>query len=98
MIGENIKHPLGECYGSTSVGSHGQIVIPVGARRELGIEVGTKLLAFDFFEGRALLLLKTSDLEQLITLITSRVSELEAIASQVSKMASATKGETSKNE
>ena len=92
MISENIKHPLGECYGSTSVGSHGQIVIPIEARRELGIEIGTKLLAFNFFQGKALLLLKTSDLEQLVTLIATRVSELETIASQVSSMTAESKG------
>ena len=94
MIGEKIGHPLGECYGSTSVGTHGQVVIPVEARRELGIETGTKLLAFDFFQGKALLLLKTSDLEQLITLIATRVSELEAIVNQVSKMTVETEGES----
>ena len=92
MITEGVRPPLGKCYGSTSVGSHGQTVIPVEARRELDIDIGDKLMAFNFFQDKALLLIKTSDFEQLITMISSRVSELEAIASQITKMAAKTSG------
>lgn len=86
MINKEIPVHIGKCYGSTAVGGHGQMVIPVEARRELGMEVGTKLLAFDFFQGRALLLLKADAVEQLITVITTRLSEFETIARQASKI------------
>ena len=85
---------LGKCYGSTAVGGHGQMVIPVEARRELDIEVGTKLLAFNFFQGRALLLIKADAVEQLITLITSRLSEFETLAKQITEIAAGTNGES----
>ena len=87
MIESDVKPFLGKCYGSTAIGGHGQMVIPVEARRELGMDVGTKLLAFNFFQGRALLLLKADAVEQLITLVTTRVSEFEIIARQVAEMA-----------
>lgn len=35
-------------YGSTTVGSRGQIVIPCDLREELDIESGAKLLFFHF--------------------------------------------------
>jgi len=92
MINKEIPVPIGKCYGSTAVGGHGQMVIPVEARRELGMEAGTKLLAFDFFQGRALLLLKADAVEQLITVITTRLSEFETIAREVTKMTTETNG------
>lgn len=92
MVVKDTGVPLGKCYGSTAVGGHGQMVIPIEARRELDMEAGTKLLAFNFFEGRALLLLKADTVEQLITSITTRVNELETIASQATKMMAEKKG------
>jgi len=92
MINKEIPVHIGKCYGSTAVGGHGQTVIPVEARRELGMETGTKLLAFDFFQGRALLLLKADAVEQLVTVITTRLSEFETIAREVNKITAETNG------
>ena len=94
MINEKTKF-LGRCYGSTTIGGHGQTVIPVEARRELNMNVGTKLLAFNLFQGRALLLLKTEALEQLLTLITARLGEFESIAKQTSETATGSNEEDS---
>lgn len=93
MIDRDVK-VLGKCYGSTAVGTHGQMVIPVEARRELGIETGNKLLTFNFFQGRAILLIKADVIEELITLITARISEFETLARQVSKIVTRTNGES----
>ncbi len=42
-------------YGTVTVSRRGQIVIPVGARRDFGIEPGDKLLVFgDLDQGLAL--------------------------------------------
>ena len=92
MINKEMPVHIGKCYGSTAVGGHGQTVIPAEARRELGMETGTKLLAFDFFQGRALLLLKADAVEQLITVITTRLSEFETIAREVNKITTETNG------
>ena len=94
MIDRDLR-PIGKCYGSTAVGGHGQTVIPVEARRELDIDTGTKLLAFNFFQGRALLLVKADAIEEMITLITSRINEFEVIARQLGKTTAETDGESS---
>jgi len=94
MINKEIPVHIGKCYGSTAVGGHGQTVIPVEARRELGMEAGTKLLAFDFLQGKALLLLKANTVEQLITVITTRLSEFETIAREATKITAETHGDS----
>ena len=94
MIDRDLR-PIGKCYGSTAVGGHGQTVIPVEARRELDIDTGTKLLAFNFFQGRALLLVKADAIEEMITLITSRINEFEVLARQINKTTAETDGESS---
>lgn len=94
MIDRDLR-PIGKCYGSTAVGGHGQTVIPVEARRELDIDTGTKLLAFNFFQGRALLLVKADAIEEMITLITSRINEFEVIARQLGKTTAEKDGESS---
>ena len=47
----SVKDDLGKhrCFGSTTVGPKGQVVIPANARKELGIDTGATLLAFEFF-------------------------------------------------
>lgn len=52
------------CFGSTTVGPRGQVVIPIGARKELGIEPGNTLLVFRGFQGQGLLLLKADTIER----------------------------------
>lgn len=79
MIG---KDAWGKCYGSTTVGSHGQIVIPAEARRELGIEFGNKFLVFNSLNGRALILVEAAAIGQLVNVITNRLTEFETIIKQ----------------
>lgn len=68
---------LRKCYGSTIVGSRGQIVIPIEARKELGMGMGTRLLVFRSLEGEALLLLRSDAVEQFLGQIAEgiRMSE-----------------------
>ena len=40
------------CLGSTTVGPRGQVVIPVNARKEMGIDAGTTLLVFKTLGGQ----------------------------------------------
>jgi AbrB family looped-hinge helix DNA binding protein len=41
-----MMHHHGKFYGSTVMGERGQVVIPVEAREEIGIESGEKLVVF----------------------------------------------------
>ncbi len=66
---------VGKCFGSTVVGPRGQIVIPVEARRELGIDVGTRLLSFKILQGRGLLFVKVEAVEELVNVMSQHVNE-----------------------
>lgn len=55
-----MKQPEGKrFYGAVTVSERGQIVIPAEARRDLGIEIGDKLLVLGDLE-RGLALMKAS--------------------------------------
>jgi bifunctional DNA-binding transcriptional regulator/antitoxin component of YhaV-PrlF toxin-antitoxin module len=69
------RRAVGKCFGSTVVGPRGQLVIPVEARKELGIDVGTKLLVFGHFRGRGLIFVKVEAVEELLNIMGHRVDE-----------------------
>ena len=50
-------------YGAVAVGERGQIVIPVEARKEFGIEPGDKLVVFGS-DGKGIVLLKSDKLKE----------------------------------
>ncbi len=90
---------LGKFYGSTTVGSHGQIVIPAEARRQLGIGFRSKLLVFVPVNHQMLGLLKAEALQQLVNLVTSHLDKIDTFAeqfSQTKKHAQASKSKVNK--
>jgi len=70
---------LGKCYGTATVSERGQIVIPAGARRELGIECGTKLLVFrsGSMGGHGLTLMTANTVTEFVRAAENRLAELE---------------------
>ena len=69
------KDMVGKCFGSSVVGPRGQLVVPVEARRELGIDVGTKLLVFGHFGRRGLIFVKVEAVEELFNIMSRKVDE-----------------------
>ncbi len=67
------------CLGSTTVGPRGQVVIPVNARKEMGIDAGTTLLVFKAFHGQGLVLLKVDAIEQMMSMVSERLTEFEKL-------------------
>ena len=70
---------LGKCFGSTILSGKGQVVIPGQARRELGLQRGTRLLVFQS-EGRAgtgLLLIPADTVANFVREAAGRLAELE---------------------
>lgn len=51
-------------------------MIPVEARKELGIDAGNKLLVFGHFNGRGLILVKVETAEELLNIMSSGLGEL----------------------
>lgn len=66
-------------YGTATVGTKGQIVIPADAREELGIQTGDRLYVIGSPEGGMVGLLKEEALEKFIAKITSQVEDFKAL-------------------
>jgi len=67
------------CLGSTTVGPRGQVVIPVNARKELDIDTGTTLLVFKALGGQGLMLLKVDAIEQMMSMVSKRLTDFEKL-------------------
>jgi len=70
---------VGKCFGSTVVGPRGQIVIPVEARKELGMDVGTRLLTFKLPQGRGLVFVRVEAVEELVNIMSQRLNEFSKL-------------------
>jgi bifunctional DNA-binding transcriptional regulator/antitoxin component of YhaV-PrlF toxin-antitoxin module len=67
---------IGRCFGTAVLGPRGQLVIPMEARKELGIDTGSKLLVFGHFGGRGLIFIKAEAAEELLNIMSSRLDEV----------------------
>jgi len=72
---DNLHRP--KVFGSTVVSPRGQVVIPVNARRELGINSGDTLIVCGPPHGQGLLLLKVEAVEQMLGLMSAQLSSFE---------------------
>jgi AbrB family looped-hinge helix DNA binding protein len=68
----------GECFGATTVGEKGQVVIPAEARRKLGLEKGDKLLAFGREERGVLILVEADRVSDWVSRTLDELTELSA--------------------
>jgi AbrB family looped-hinge helix DNA binding protein len=66
-------------YGTATVGTKGQIVIPAEARAELGIESGDRLYVIGSPEGGYLGLLKEESLDSLMQHLTHQIESFRAL-------------------
>jgi len=81
-------------FGSATVGPRGQMVIPVNARKELGIDTGTTLLLFTGPESRMLVLLPADIMEHMLGRMGERLAHFEKLVKDYkSKAAAKEKGE-----
>ena len=74
---DNLHRP--KVFGSTTVGPRGQVVIPINARKEMGIDVGTTLLVFEALHGQGLVLLKVDAIEQMLAMVSERLTDFEKL-------------------
>jgi AbrB family looped-hinge helix DNA binding protein len=65
-------------YGTATVGTKGQIVIPSDAREEMGINSGDRLYVVGSPEGKFLGLLKEEALEAIVQTLTTQVENFRA--------------------
>ena len=75
-------HVIGRCFGTAVLGPRGQLVIPVEARKELGIDTGSKLLVFGHFGGRGLIFIKAEAAQELLNIMSSRLDEVAKLVKE----------------
>lgn len=63
-----------QLIGTATIGDKGQIVIPVDARKKLGLSPGDKLVVLTGPHGSELILMKPEQIEEIVTRITAHMA------------------------
>lgn len=66
-------------YGTATVGTKGQVVIPAEAREELGIKTGDRLYVVNAMNGVGVVFLKEECLESMVEQLTAQVESFRAL-------------------
>jgi AbrB family looped-hinge helix DNA binding protein len=66
-------------YGTATVGTKGQVVIPADAREELGIEAGDRLYVIGSCRGGFVGLLKEESLESIMQHLARQIEDFQAL-------------------
>ena len=74
---DNLHRP--KVFGSTVVSPRGQVVIPVNARRELGMNSGDTLIVCGPPHGQGLLLFMVEAVEQMLSLMSEQLTDFEKL-------------------
>lgn len=69
--------PQMKFWGSATVGSKGQVVIPVEARDELGIKEGEKLVVVGSAKAGVVSLVKAESLEHMMTMMQNDLMRIQ---------------------
>lgn len=78
MNSNQLEEVIPKLYGAVTVGERGQIVIPVEARKELGLEPSTKLLVFGTPHGAGGLIITRADcIAEFLSRATARLAQFE---------------------
>ena len=72
-------------FGTATVGTKGQIVIPANAREELNIQPGDKLYIAGSTEKKVLFCLKEEQLESLIAKLTDDAESAKNLITELKK-------------
>jgi bifunctional DNA-binding transcriptional regulator/antitoxin component of YhaV-PrlF toxin-antitoxin module len=73
---------IGRCFGTAVLGPRGQLVIPVEARKELGVDTGNKFLVFGHFEGLGLIFIRVEAAEKVLNIISSQLDEVAKLVKE----------------
>lgn len=66
-------------YGTATVGTKGQVVIPAEAREELGIKPGDRLYVVSFMNNMGVVFLKEDCIEPMVEQLAAQVENFRAI-------------------
>lgn len=66
-------------YGTATVGTKGQVVIPAEAREELNLKPGDRLYVVDAMHGAGVIFLKEEMLETVVEKMVSQIENFKAL-------------------
>ena len=66
-------------YGTATVGTKGQIVIPADAREELGIKTGDRLYVVNTPNNSGVMFLKEECLEEMVENLTAQIENFRSL-------------------
>lgn len=69
-------------YGTATVGTKGQVVIPADAREELNIQPGDRLYVLGSMHGSGIVLLKEDKLEDIVAQMSAQIEGIKAAKEQ----------------
>lgn len=72
-------------YGTTTVGTKGQVVIPSEAREELNIQPGDRLYVVSAMDGAGVVLLKEEKLSEMVDNLTAQVDVFRNLQEDTTK-------------
>jgi len=75
-----LKKP--QCYGTTTIGPKGQIVIPSRLRKELKIKTGDQFLIFKNEHFSGIIAIKTNEVSELLKSIADKLSDINKTIDQ----------------
>jgi bifunctional DNA-binding transcriptional regulator/antitoxin component of YhaV-PrlF toxin-antitoxin module len=73
---------IGRCFGTAVLWPRGQLVIPVEARKELGIDTGKGFLVFGHFDDWGLIFIKAEAAEELLNIMSVRLDEVAKLVNK----------------
>ena len=75
-------HASKKLYGTATVGTKGQVVIPANAREEMNVQVGDRLYVVGSPDSGFLGLLKEESLEKVVEHLTAQAESFRAFKKQ----------------
>lgn len=76
-------------YGTATIGTKGQIVIPAKAREELGLETGEELFVIGGGDKKVLVLLPSESIEEFIQHLNLQIEQFDSLKKGAKKPAEA---------
>jgi AbrB family looped-hinge helix DNA binding protein len=77
MDSNRLEEAMPKFYGSVTVGERGQVVIPVEARKEFGLEPGAKLLVFGGPQRGGMILTRAESVTEFLSRAMARLAQFE---------------------
>ena len=78
-------------YGTATIGTKGQIVIPAKAREELGLETGQELFVIGGGDAKVLALLPSESIEEFIQHLNLQIEQFDSLKQRAHKASDAKK-------